>query len=58
MLQQEANASTTGLYEDVKKTSENVRQYLDQIAEKEEEALAYEQEIAQKESDIATLQEQ
>lgn len=56
ILEQEASANTAAVYESVKKAGENLKQFQDEIMEKEAQALAYEKEILEKESDIAELQ--
>lgn len=58
ILESEANEDALAVMTSVRETSMKVSDYLDQINEKEQQAMAYEQEIAEKESDIATLTEQ
>lgn len=58
ILEEQANEDALAVLTSVKETSLKVGGYLEQIREKEEEALAYEREIAEKESDITTLTEQ
>ncbi|MBE5881998.1 MAG: cell wall hydrolase [Lachnospiraceae bacterium] len=55
VLEQEATQSSSQIHETVKKTGENLKKYMAEIAEKEAQALAYEREIAEAESDLALL---
>lgn len=58
ILETEASDEAMAVMTSVRETGKKVGDYLDQISEKEEQALAYEREIAAKEGDIATLKEQ
>ena len=56
VLRQEAQEKAAQVSAEVATASASMKEYADEIARKEEEAYAYEKQIAEKESDIATLQ--
>lgn len=57
VLEQEANANSSVVQDTVKQAGENMKKYMDEIAEKEAQALAYEKEIAEAEGDLIALRE-
>lgn len=58
LLEGQAHQTVEDVYAQVEEASKNISQYMDRIREEEEKALAYERELAEAESDIATLTEQ
>lgn len=56
MLEQEASANSEAVYATMKEAGASLKKFADEIAAKEEQALAYEKEILEKEGDIAALQ--
>ncbi len=58
ILEQEASENSAAVFESAKKAGENLKQYADEIREKEEQAFAYEQEMIAKENDLVKLKEQ
>lgn len=55
ILEEQAQSSVEEVFVLVKEAGQNLSDYMDQIREQEEKALAYERQIAEAESDIATL---
>lgn len=55
LLEEQAQSSVEEVFVLVQEAGQNLSDYMDQIREQEEKALAYEREIAEAESDIATL---
>lgn len=58
VLEQEASMKSSEIYESVQVAGADLKKYMAEIAEKEAQALAYEREIAAKESDLVALREQ
>ncbi len=56
VLRTEAQEKAMQVSEDVASASASMKEYADEIARKEEEAYAYEKQLAEKENDIASLQ--
>lgn len=55
VLEQEAGESSSEMHETIQAAGENMKKYMAEIAEKEAQALAYEQEIAAAEGDLVAL---
>lgn len=56
VLEQEADSNSEAVYAIMQETGKNLKKYSEAIAKKEEQALAYEREMLEKEGDIAALQ--
>lgn len=55
VLEQDANVNSSEVQETIKEAGRNMKKYMNEIAEKEAQALAYEREIAEAEGDLVAL---
>ena len=57
VLEEEIGAKSEEVYDSIHTAGNELKRYMDEIAEKEAQALAYEKELAEKEGDVALLRQ-